>query len=146
MHEYKYLQYMWVWLRVRVIDYYMRKSPSSSPGLWVRVWIWVPAYNILFKQQYCIFQSLKKASLDSYEPGTKLQLPIVHVNSLCQEICLTILCNLVQWHFNLYYNLLAGMADNCNLLSVQKQYRNWAISWNVWKIVFFKSEVKFYIH
>ena len=79
--------------------------------VWVRVWVlvdkceykyeyWSMIY-ILYKQQYWVFQSLKRESSDSNKPGTKLQLPIVHDNSLCQYICLNTLCNLVQWHFNL---------------------------------------------
>ena len=45
-----------------------------------------PMIYILYKQQYCIFQSLKWESSHFYNPGTKVQLPIVHVNSLCQYI------------------------------------------------------------
>ena len=80
-------------VRVQILDYYMSSSPSTSTGWWVRVWY------ILYTQQYCISQSLKRESLYSYKPGTQLQLLIVHVNSLFQYICLTILYNLVQWHF-----------------------------------------------
>ena len=49
---------------------------------WVRVRVLVDEYEyeyeyrpmiyILYKQQYCIFQSLKRESSDSYKPGTKL--------------------------------------------------------------------------
>ena len=45
---------------------------------WVRVRVLVDEYeyqpmiHILYKQQYCIFQSLKRESSDSYKPGTKL--------------------------------------------------------------------------
>ena len=42
------------------------------------------------------------ASLSWQVQGLWLQLPIVHVNSLFQYIYLTVLCNLVQWHFNLH--------------------------------------------
>ena len=41
-------------------------------------------FYILYKEQYCVFQSLKRKSRDSNKPRTKLQLPIVHVNSPCQ--------------------------------------------------------------
>ena len=67
---------------------------------WVRVLVGEYEYRsviyILYKQQYCGFQSLKMESSDCNKPGTKLQLQIVHVNCLCQFICLIILCNLVQ--------------------------------------------------
>ena len=63
---------------------------STSTGLWY----------ILYRQQYCICQSLKRESFDFYRSETLFQLSIVHVNYLCQYICLNILCNLVQWHFN----------------------------------------------
>ena len=62
---------------------------------WVQVWVLFDEYEyrpmiyiyILYKQQYCIFQTLKRESSDCYKPRTKLQLPIiVHVNSLCQYI------------------------------------------------------------
>ena len=86
LHEYEYEYEYEYWL--------MSTSTSTSTGLW-------STFYKLYKQQYCIFQSLKSESSDSNEPWTKLQLPIVHVNSLCQCICLIILCNLVQWHFNL---------------------------------------------
>ena len=61
---------------------------------WVRVRVLVDEYEyeyrhmiyILYKGQYCIFQSLKRESSDSYKPETKLQLSIVHANSLCQYV------------------------------------------------------------
>ena len=90
-------------------------STTDSIITWVRVWVRVlvdeyeykyeywPVIYILYKQQYCIFQSLKRESSDSYKPGTKLQL---HAHCPCKfplsiYICVTILCYLVQWHFNL---------------------------------------------
>ena len=47
---------------------------------WARVWVLVDEYEyeyqpmiyILYERQYCIFQSLKRESSDSYKPGTKL--------------------------------------------------------------------------
>ena len=47
---------------------------------WVRVRVLVDEYEyeyrhmiyILYKEQYCIFQSLKRESSDSYKPETKL--------------------------------------------------------------------------
>ena len=70
-HKYEYLIIAWVRVRVRVlVDEYEYKEYEY----------------ILYKQQYCIFQSLKRESSHFYNPGTKLQLPIVHVNSLCQYI------------------------------------------------------------
>ena len=46
----------------------------------VRVWVLVDEYEyeyrhiiyIPYKEQYCIFQSLKRESSDSYKPETKL--------------------------------------------------------------------------
>ena len=71
---------------------------------WVRVRVLVDEYEyqhviyILYKEQYCIFQSLKRESSDSYKPETKL-CPCKFPLSILVYICLTILCNLVQWHF-----------------------------------------------
>ena len=63
---------------------------------WVRVRVLADEYEyeyeyqhmiyILYKEQYCIFQSLKRESSGSYKPETKLELSIVHANSLCQYI------------------------------------------------------------
>ena len=45
---------------------------------WVRVQVLVYEYEyrhmiyILYEEQYCIFQSLKRESSDSYKPETKL--------------------------------------------------------------------------
>ena len=67
--------------------------------IWVRVLVLVDEYeykyeywsmiNILYsmyRQQIFIVRSMTRESSDSYKPGTKLQLPIVHVNYLCQYI------------------------------------------------------------
>ena len=70
-YKYKYLIITWVRVRVLVNEYECEYRPSIY---------------ILYKKQYCIFQSLKRESSDFYKPGTKLQLPIAHVNSLCQYI------------------------------------------------------------
>ena len=102
---------LWVWVQVWVLEICMSTSTSTSTWLLHRVRVrvlgdeyeyeyWSMIY-ILYKQQYCVFQSLKRESSDSNKPGTKLPLPIVHLNSLCRYICLAILCNLVQWQFNL---------------------------------------------
>ena len=68
------------WVRVRVLfDEYEYKCEYRS------------IINILYsmyRQQIFIVQSLKRESSDCYKPGTKLQLPIVHVNYLCQYIYL----------------------------------------------------------
>ena len=63
MCEYKYkseyLIIAWVQVRVRVlVDEYEYE--------------YRPMIYILYKQQYCIFQFLKRESSDSYEPWTKL--------------------------------------------------------------------------
>ena len=74
-YEYKYEYLIIAWVRVRVpalVDEYEYKYEYR------------PMIYILYKQQYCIFQSLKRESSHFYNPGTKVQLPIVHVNSLCQ--------------------------------------------------------------
>ena len=74
-YKYEYLIIAWVRVRVRVlVDEYEYKYEYR------------PMIYILYKQQYCIFQSLKRESSHFYNPGTKVQLPIVHVNSLCQYI------------------------------------------------------------
>ena len=90
-HEYQYEYLIITWIRVLVlVDEYKYKY---------EYW---PMIYILYKQQYCIFQSLKRESSDSYKPVTKLQLPIVHVKfPLSIYICLTILCNLVQQYLSL---------------------------------------------
>ena len=60
-YEYEYLITAWVRVRVRVlIDEYEYEYEHR------------PLIYILYKQQYCIFQSLKRESSDSYKPGTKL--------------------------------------------------------------------------
>ena len=56
-YEYEYLITAWVRVRVLVDEYEYEYRPMI---------------HILYKQQYCIFQSLKRESSDSYKPGTKL--------------------------------------------------------------------------
>ena len=74
-YEYEYSITAWVRVRVRVLaDEYEYE--------------YRPMIYILYKQQYCIFQCLKRESSDSYKPGTKLLLPIVHVKSLHECIYL----------------------------------------------------------
>ena len=68
-YKYEYLIITWVWVRVQADEYEHECKHRSM-------------IYILFKQQYCIFQSLKRESSDFHKPGTKLQLPIAHVNSL----------------------------------------------------------------
>ena len=78
-YEYKYECLIITWLRVRVrvlVDEYEYEYEYE----------YRPMIYILYKQQYCIFQSLERESSDFYNPGTKVQLPFVHVNSLCQYI------------------------------------------------------------
>ena len=43
--EQKYLQYVWVRVRVQAFDYYTSTSPSTSAGWWVRVRVGVPAHE-----------------------------------------------------------------------------------------------------
>ena len=74
-YKYEYLIITWVRVPVRVDEYAYEYE-------------YRPMIYILYKQQYCIFQTLKRGSSDSDKPGTKLQLPIVHVISLCQYIYL----------------------------------------------------------
>ena len=72
----------------------------------VRVWVLVDEYEykyeyrsmiyILYWQQFCIVQSLTRESLDSSKPGTKLQLPIVHVNLQLVAILKTESKNIVK--------------------------------------------------
>ena len=60
-YEYEYLIIAWVRVRVRVlVDEYEYEYEYR------------PMIYILYKQQYCIFQCLKRESSDSYKPGTKL--------------------------------------------------------------------------
>ena len=76
-YEYEYLIITWVRVRVRVlVDEYEYKHEYRS------------MINILYsmyRQQIFIGRSLTIESSNSYKPGTKLQLPIVHVNYLCQN-------------------------------------------------------------
>ena len=77
-YEYEYLIITWVRVRVRVlVDEYEYKCEYRS------------MINILYskyRQQIFIVRSLTRESSDCYKPGTKLKLPIVHVNYLCQYI------------------------------------------------------------
>ena len=73
-------------VRVQVRVLVICVSPSTSLitwllheyELWVRVLVdeyeyeYRPMIYILYKQQYCIFKSLKRESSDSYKPGKKL--------------------------------------------------------------------------
>ena len=65
MCEYKYkseyLIIAWVRVRVRVLVDEHEYEYEYRPMIY-----------ILYKQQYCIFQFLKRESSDSYEPWTKL--------------------------------------------------------------------------
>ena len=78
--ESEYLIVTWVRVRVRVrvrvlIDEYEYKHEYQS------------MINILYsmyRQQIFIVRSLTRESSKAYKPGTKLQLPIVYVNYLCQ--------------------------------------------------------------
>ena len=72
-YESEYLIIAWVWVQVRVlVDEYEYEYRHMI--------------YILYKEQYCIFQSLKWESSDSYKPETKLELSVVHANSLCQYL------------------------------------------------------------
>ena len=103
-YEYKY-EYFITWFRVRVLVDHDEYEYEYRPMIY-----------ILYMQQYCIFQSLKRESSDFYKPATKLQLPIVYVNSLCQYIYLS--------NYSMQFStttlqftcceVLAVMADNYN--------------------------------
>ena len=69
-YEYEYLIIAWVPVRVLVDEYEYEFVYESK-------------INMLYKQQYCFFQSLEGEYSDSNKPETELQLPIIHVNSLC---------------------------------------------------------------
>ena len=56
-YEYEYLIIAWVRVRVLVDEYEYEYRHMI---------------NILYKEQYCIFQSPKRESSDSYKPETKL--------------------------------------------------------------------------
>ena len=77
-YESEYLIFTWVQVRVRVlVDEYEYKCEYRS------------MINILYsmyRRHIFIVRSLTRESSDSYKPGTKLHLPIVHVNYLCQYI------------------------------------------------------------
>ena len=79
-YEYEYLIITWVRVRVRVlVDEFEYKCEYRS------------MINILYstyRQQIFIVRSLTRESSDCYKSGTKLQLPIVHVNYLCQYMCI----------------------------------------------------------
>ena len=78
-----------------------------------------PMIHILYKPQYCIFQYLKRESSYSFKYGTtKLQLPIVHVNSLCQYISVELFY--VIWHYGTSIDVL---------LAVMSPLRRQAIIW-----------------
>ena len=131
-YEYEYLIITWVRVRVRVlVDEYEYKYEYRSM---------INTVYSMYRQQIFIVRSLTKESSDSYKPGTKLQLPIVHVNYLCQYIyiCLIILCNLIQWHFDwrfVTYWLSWLTLTTCCQFKNRKQICE--ISWNMWKIVYF---------
>ena len=91
--ESEYLIITWVRVRVLVDEYEYKYEYRSMINI---------LYS-MYRQQIFIVRSLAREYSDFYKPGTKLQLPIVHVNYLCQYICLIILCNLIQWHFNLRF-------------------------------------------
>ena len=77
-YESEYLIITWVWVRVRVlVDEYEYKY---------EYWSMINILYSMYRQQIFIVRSMTRESSDSYKPGTKLQLPIVHVNYLCQYI------------------------------------------------------------
>ena len=119
-YEYKCQYFIITWVRVRVlVDEYEYEYEYEY---------W-PMIDILYKQQYCIFQSLKREYSDFYKPGTKLQLPTVHVNSICQHTHTHIYIYMFNYSLQFgtmtlqftYCDVLAVVADNYNLLPVQKQ-------------------------
>ena len=59
MCEYEYESLITAWVRVLVDENEYK----------FEYW---PMIYITYKQQYCIFQFLKRESSDSYKPGTKL--------------------------------------------------------------------------
>ena len=111
-YEYEYLNITWVRVRILVDEYQYEYEYEYRAMIY-----------ILYKQQYCIFQTLNGECSDSYKPETKLQLLIVHVHSLCQYICLIIQCKLVQCT---YCDAFAVVVDIYNLLPVQKQKAKFA--------------------
>ena len=74
-YESEYLIIAWVWVRVRVlVDEYEYEYEYRH------------MIYILYKEQYCIFQSLKRESSDSYKPETisynfplSMQIPFVNI-------------------------------------------------------------------
>ena len=81
-YESEYLIITWVRVRVQVlVDEYEYKCEYRS------------VINILYsmyRQQIFIVRSLTRESSNCYKPVTKLQLPIVHVNYLCQYIYISV--------------------------------------------------------
>ena len=75
-YESEYLIITWVRVRVLVDEYEYKYEYRSMINI----------LHSMYRQQIFIVRSLTRESSDSYKPGIKLQLPIVHVNYLCQYI------------------------------------------------------------
>ena len=89
MCEYEYLIITWVRVRV-LVDEYKYEYRSMI--------------NILYRQQIFVVRSLDKRVLRFLKFWDKA--PTAHCPcklSLSIYICLIILCNLIQWHFNLHF-------------------------------------------
>ena len=110
-YEYEYLIITWVRVRVRVlVDEYEYKYEYRS------------MINILYRQQIFVVRSVARESSDSKKPGTKFQLPIVHVNDLCQYISVWLFY--VIWYNDSSTYVLRRIGCRGyinNLLPVQKQ-------------------------
>ena len=78
-YESEYLIITWVrvWVRVLVDEYEYKYEYRSMINI-----LHTCSMYSMYRQQIFIVRSLTRESSDSYKPGTKLQLRIVHVNYL----------------------------------------------------------------
>ena len=133
-YEYEYLIIAWVRVRVRVL----LMSTSTSTGIWSTFYIKSSiAFFILWRGNPQILINLRQ----SYNFPLPMQIPFVN-------ICLIILCNLEQWHFNsrfaTYWLSWLIITTCCQFKNRKQKLRN--IRKYVENSLFFKSEAKIFIH
>ena len=140
MCEYEYLIIAWVRVPVRVlVDEYESTSTSTSTGIWSTFYIKSSiAFFSLWRGNPQILINLRQSYITFHCP-CKFPLSIYISVSLC---------NLVQWHFNLpiatYWLSCLTITAYCQFKNRKQKLRN--IRKYVEHSLFFKSEVKIFIH
>ena len=122
----------------------MSMSTGTSTGWWVWVQIRVPVYDLHFIYAAVLHCSVSDKGflrfLKTWDKALTAHCPCKLSLSINMYICLIILCNLIQWHFNLsiatYWVSWLTFATFCQFKNKKQNLHN--IMKYVEKVYFFK--------